>query len=72
VLYDQFPKFSKFKIQHFLKLDQQRKVAKPDKAPIIRYGDNHRNYPKPVHNIASNGNRSSEGWNKSYRGPHSK
>jgi hypothetical protein len=50
-LYDQFAKFYKFKIQHFRKLEQQRKVAKPDEASRARYGDNYRNYPKPVHNI---------------------
>jgi hypothetical protein len=33
VLYDQFEKFSKLKIQHFCKLEQQRKVPKSDEAP---------------------------------------
>jgi hypothetical protein len=59
-LYDQFAKFSKFKIQHFCKLQQQRKVAKPVEAPRLRYGDNHRNYPKLVHNIGLDGDSVSE------------
>jgi hypothetical protein len=29
-LYDQFAKFSKSEIQHFHKLEQQRKISKPD------------------------------------------
>jgi hypothetical protein len=32
-LYDQFAKFSKSEIQHFCKLEQQRKVPKSDEAP---------------------------------------
>jgi hypothetical protein len=39
------------------------------KAATVCYGDNHRNYPKPVHNIGSNGAASSVSWNKNYRGP---
>jgi hypothetical protein len=54
-LYDQFAKFSKSEIQHFRKLEQQWKVAKPDEASRAHYGDNHRNYTKPVHNIGPNG-----------------
>jgi hypothetical protein len=50
-LYDQFAKFSKLEIQHFRKLEQQRKVAKPDEASRAHYNENHRSYPKPVHNI---------------------
>jgi hypothetical protein len=50
-LYDQFTKFSKFEVQHFRMLEQQRKVAKPYEAPRVRYGDNQRSYPKPVHTI---------------------
>jgi hypothetical protein len=34
-LYEQFIKFSKLEIQHFRKLEQQRKVAKPDEAPRL-------------------------------------
>jgi hypothetical protein len=59
-LYNQFAKFNKFEIQHFCKLKQQRKVPKPDEAPRARYGDNHRNYPKPVHNINPDNDGSSE------------
>jgi hypothetical protein len=39
-LYEQFVKFSKSKIQHFRKLEQQRKVSKPDEAPRPRYNEN--------------------------------
>jgi hypothetical protein len=35
-LYDQFAKFSKSENQHFRKLEQQRKVAKPNEAIRIR------------------------------------
>jgi hypothetical protein len=59
-LYDQFAKFSKSEIQHFRRLEQQWKVAKPDKASGARYGDNHLNYPKLVYNISSNRDGTSE------------
>jgi hypothetical protein len=68
-LYDQFAKFSKSEIRHFRKLKQQWKVVKPDEVPRVRYDDNHRNYPKLIHNILSDGSGSSESWNKNYRGP---
>jgi hypothetical protein len=68
-LYDQFVKFSKSDIQHFRKLEQQQKVAKPDETPRGCYGDNNCNYPKPVHNIGPDGDGASENWNKSYRAP---
>jgi hypothetical protein len=32
-LYEQFAKFNKSEIQHFRKLEQQRKISKPDEAP---------------------------------------
>jgi hypothetical protein len=54
-LYEQFTKFIKFEIQHFRKLEQQRKVSKSDKAPRPWYNENQRSYPKPIHNIASDG-----------------
>jgi hypothetical protein len=54
-LYEQFAKFSKSEIQHFCKLEQHRKVSKPDEAPRPRYNKNQRSYPKPVHNIDSGG-----------------
>jgi hypothetical protein len=54
-LYDEFAKFSKSEVQHFCKLEQQRKVAKLDEAPRVLYGDNQCNYLKPVHNIGSDG-----------------
>jgi hypothetical protein len=54
-LNEQFTKFSKSEVQHFCKLEQQRKVAKPDEAPRPRYSDNQRNYPKPIHNIDFDG-----------------
>jgi hypothetical protein len=68
-LYDQFAKFSKSKIQHFRKLEQQRKVAKLDEAPRVCYSDNQRNYPMPVHSIGSEGNGPLESWNKNFGGP---
>jgi hypothetical protein len=54
-LYEQFMKFSKIEIQHFLKFEQQREISKPDEAPRPRYNENKRSYRKPVHNIDSNG-----------------
>jgi hypothetical protein len=68
-LYDKFAKFSKSEIQHFHKLEQQQKVAKPDEAPRPRYDDNHHSYPKLVHNIGPNSDGASENWNKGYREP---
>jgi hypothetical protein len=59
-LYDQFTKFSKSEIQHICKLEQLQKVVKPDEASRACYGDNHHNYPKPVHNIGSDGDGASE------------
>jgi hypothetical protein len=54
-LYDHFAKFTKSEIQHFHKLEQQRKVPKSDEAPRPRCNDNQLNYLKPVLNIDSNG-----------------
>jgi hypothetical protein len=59
-LYDQFSKFNKSKIQHFRKLEQHSKVANPEKAARVRYGDNQCNYPKTVHIIGSEGGGPSE------------
>jgi hypothetical protein len=39
-LYEQFMKFSKYEIQHFHKLEQQRKVSKPGEAPRLWYNKN--------------------------------
>jgi hypothetical protein len=39
-LYEQFTKFSKSEIQHFHKLEQKRKVSKPDEAPRPRHNEN--------------------------------
>jgi hypothetical protein len=68
-LYDQFAKFNKSEIQHFRKLEQQRKVAKLDEASRPLYGDSHHNYPKQVHNIGPDSDGASENWNKGYREP---
>jgi hypothetical protein len=68
-LYDQFAKLSKSEIQHFHKLEQQRKVAKPNKAARTCYNNNHCNYLKLVHNISSDGDGVSKSWNKDYKGP---
>jgi hypothetical protein len=48
-------KFSKSVVQHFRKLEQQRKVSKPDEAPRPRQNENQQSYPKPVHNIDYSG-----------------
>jgi hypothetical protein len=53
--YEQFMKFSKSEIQHFGKLEKQRKVSKFDEALRPRYNKNQQSYPKLVHNIDSNG-----------------
>jgi hypothetical protein len=68
-LYDEFAKFSKSEVQHFCKLEQQRKVAKLDEAPRVHYGDNQCNYLKPVHSIGSDGYKPLENWNKNFGGP---
>jgi hypothetical protein len=68
-LYEQFAKFSKSKIQHFHKLEQQRKVSKADKAPKPRHNESQRTYPKPMHNINSDGCGPPENWEKNYGMP---
>jgi hypothetical protein len=68
-LYDQFAKFNKYEVQHFRKLEQQRKVSKSDEALRNRYGDNQCNYPRPVHNIGPNGDIPLENWGKNSGGP---
>jgi hypothetical protein len=68
-LYEQFTKFNKSETQHFLKLEQQRKVSKPDKAPKPRYNENQWSYPKPIHNIDSDDCRPSENWKKNFGTP---
>jgi hypothetical protein len=51
-LYDQFATFRKLEVQHFRKLEQQRKTPKPDEAPRPpHYNDSQRSYHKPVHSI---------------------
>jgi hypothetical protein len=67
-LYDQSVKFSKSEVQHFCKLEQQRKVSKSDEAPKNRYGNNHRNYPRPVHNSDPDGDIPLENWGKNFGG----
>jgi hypothetical protein len=54
-LYDQFAKFSKSEVQHFRKLEQQWKAAKPDEAPRARYDNNQCNYLRLVQSIDSDG-----------------
>jgi hypothetical protein len=69
-LYEQFTKFSKSEVQHFRKLEQQRKTPKQDEAPRPpRYNDNQCSYPKPVHNINSDICRPLENWDKNFRPP---
>jgi hypothetical protein len=65
-LYEQFIKFSKSEILHFRKLEQQRKVSKPDEATRPYYNDNQCSYPRHVHNIDSDGCRPSENWEKNF------
>jgi hypothetical protein len=68
-LYEQFAKFSKSEIQHFHKLDQQRKISKPDKAPRPHFNNNQCSYPRPVHNIDSDRCRPPENWEKIFGTP---
>jgi hypothetical protein len=63
-LYEQFVKFSKSEISHFRKLEQQRKLSKLDKALRPHYNDNQRSYPKPAHNIDSDGCELQKNWKK--------
>jgi hypothetical protein len=67
-LYEQFAKFSKSEIQHFHKLEQQRKIAKPDEAPRPRHSESQHS-PKPVHNIDSDGCGPPKNWEKNYGTP---
>jgi hypothetical protein len=60
-LYEQFAKFSKSEVQHFRKLEQQRKISKPD--------DSQCNYPKPVHSIDLDGCGSPKNWEKNFGAP---
>jgi hypothetical protein len=65
-LYEQFTKFSKSEVQHFRKLEQQRKVLKPDEATRPCYNDNQCSYPKPVHSIDSDGCGLPKNWEKHF------
>jgi hypothetical protein len=68
-LYEQFAKFSKYEIQHFHKLEQQRKVSKADEAPRPRHNESQHSYPKPMHNIDSDRCGPPENWEKNYGTP---
>jgi hypothetical protein len=68
-LHEQFTNFSKLEVQHFRKLEQQRKTPKQNEAPRPRYNDNQCNYPKPVHNIDSDGCGPPENWEKNFGPP---
>jgi hypothetical protein len=68
-LYDKFIKFSKSEVRHFCKLEQQSKIPKLDEAPRPCYSDNQCNYPKPLHNIDSDGYGPPENWEENFRGP---
>jgi hypothetical protein len=65
-LYEQFAKFSKSEIQHFRKLEKQRKVSKPDEVPRPHHNESQRNYPKLVHNVDSDRCGPPENWEKNY------
>jgi hypothetical protein len=69
-LYELFAKFSKSEVQHFCKLEQQRKTPKQDEAPRpFCYNDNQHNYPKLVHSINSDCCRPPENWEKNFGPP---
>jgi hypothetical protein len=68
-LYEQFAKFSKSEIQHFHKLEQQRKASKLDKAPRPHHNESQHSYPKPMHSIDSDGCGPPENWEKNYGMP---
>jgi hypothetical protein len=69
-LYEQLTKFSKSEVQHFCKLEQQRKSSRTDEAPRPpRHNDNQRSYTKLVLNIDSDGYRPLENWEKNFRTP---
>jgi hypothetical protein len=69
-LYEQFAKFSKSEDQHFRKLEQQRKTSKPYEASRPpRNNDNQHSYPRPVHNIDSDGYGPLENWEKKFWPP---
>jgi hypothetical protein len=65
-VYEQFAKFSKSEIQHFHKLEQQRKISRPDEAPRSQQNEIQRSYPKPVHSIDSDGHGPPENWENNY------
>jgi hypothetical protein len=65
-LYEQFAKFIKSEIQHFRKLEQQRKISRPDEAPRPHQNESQHTYHKPEHNIDSDGYRPIENWEKNY------
>jgi hypothetical protein len=67
--YEQFTKFSKSEIQDFRKLEQQRKVSKPNEAPRLCSNENQRSYPKPIHDIDSDGCGPPENWEKFWNTP---
>jgi hypothetical protein len=64
-LYEQFAKFSS-EIQHFCKLEQQRKISKPGEAPRPCHSESQCSYLKPMHNIDFDGCRPPENWEKNY------
>jgi hypothetical protein len=65
-LYKQFAKFSKYEIQHFRKIEQQRKTSRPNEVQKSHQNKIQYNYPKPVHSIDSDGRRPPENWEKNY------
>jgi hypothetical protein len=61
--------YEQSEVQHFCKLEQQRKVAKLDKAPRSCYNNNQRNYPKHMYSIDSDVGGPPENWDKNFIGP---
>jgi hypothetical protein len=55
-LYEQFAKFSKSEVQHFHKLEMQRKTSNPDEAPrSSHYNDSSSNNHRLVQSINLDG-----------------
>jgi hypothetical protein len=69
-LYEQFVKFSKLEVQHFHKLEHQRKNLRPDEAQSSpHFNDSQPQYPKPVHIIDFDGGGPPEIWEKNFGMP---
>jgi hypothetical protein len=54
-LYEQFTQLSKSEIQHFHKIEQQRKISRLDEGSRPRYNENLHNHLRHVHNMDADG-----------------